>query len=97
MTARPGPFLSLLLAGLVFAPAMGSAQESPAAVRTGAAAYGGWETAAPGVRRLITPADMPPPYATGSAGNAPDVVARPAEARLHVPPGLCRGAVRRRA
>ena len=37
------------------------------AVRTGAAAFGDWRTDAPGVRRLITPADLPPPFATSSA------------------------------
>jgi glucose/arabinose dehydrogenase len=37
------------------------------AVRTGAAAFGDWRADAPGVRRLITPADLPPPFATSSA------------------------------
>ena len=39
------------------------------AVRTGAAAFGDWRTDAPGVRRLITPADLPAPYATHSTAN----------------------------
>src|SRR5580692_5194563 len=39
------------------------------AVRTGAAAFGDWRTDAPGVRRLITPADLPAPFATRSAAN----------------------------
>ena len=39
------------------------------AVRTGPAAYGDWRADAPGVRRLITAADLPPPFATLSAGN----------------------------
>jgi glucose/arabinose dehydrogenase len=39
------------------------------AVRTGAAAFGDWRTDAPGVRRLITPADLPAPYATPSTAN----------------------------
>src|ERR1700722_16699010 len=39
------------------------------AVRTGAAAFGDWRTDAPGVRRLITPADLPAPYATRSTAN----------------------------
>ena len=30
-------------------------------VRTGSAAKGGWRDDAPGVRRLVTPQDMPPP------------------------------------
>ena len=39
------------------------------AVRTGAAAFGDWRTDAPGVRRLITPADLPAPFATRSTAN----------------------------
>ena len=38
-------------------------------VRTGAAAFGDWRTDAPGARRLITPADLPAPYATRSTAN----------------------------
>ena len=53
------------------------APHSPAdAVRTGPAAYGDWRTDAPGVRRLITPADLPPPFATLSAGNPSRLAAR---------------------
>ena len=33
-------------------------------VRLGPAGYGDWRADAPGVRRLITPADLPLPYAT---------------------------------
>ncbi len=38
-------------------------------LRTGPAAYGDWRTDAPGVRRLITAADLPPPFATLLAAN----------------------------
>jgi glucose/arabinose dehydrogenase len=55
---------------------------------TGAVAYGDWSRAAPGVRHLITPADMPPPYATESVSNAPRRVTRPANAWPQVPPGF---------
>jgi glucose/arabinose dehydrogenase len=55
----------LVLLGLVgAAPAV-----ADEAVRTGAAAFGDWRTDAPGVRRLITPADLPAPFATRSAAN----------------------------
>jgi glucose/arabinose dehydrogenase len=55
----------LVLLGLVGAtPAF-----ADEAVRTGAAAFGDWRTDAPGVRRLITPADLPPPFATSSTAN----------------------------
>ena len=49
---------------------------------------GDWRNAAPGVRHHITLADLPPPYGTGSAGNGPDVVRQPANARLSVPNGF---------
>ncbi len=57
-------------------------------VLTGAAAFGDWRGDAPGVRRLIRPTDLPPPYASRSSSNSPDVVARPDHAALHVPPGF---------
>jgi glucose/arabinose dehydrogenase len=60
---------------------------SPPAL-TGAAAYGDWRADEPGVRRKITPADMPPPYETASASHHPSVVARPADAWPKVPPGF---------
>jgi hypothetical protein len=50
------------------------------AVLTGTAAYGDWRSDAPGMRRKITPADLPPPYATASASNGPTVTERPPNA-----------------
>ena len=41
-------------------------------VRTGADAFGTWESDAPGVRRHITPADLPPPSHTENDPEAPD-------------------------
>ena len=52
------------------------------------AAMGDWATDAPGVRRLITIADLPPPYATPSSTNRPQLVPRPADAWPKVPPGF---------
>jgi len=49
---------------------------------------GDWHHAAPGVTHHITLADLPPPYSTPSAGNAPKVVKQPANAALSVPPGF---------
>ncbi|HTY56258.1 MAG TPA: hypothetical protein VMB26_13705 [Candidatus Binataceae bacterium] len=57
-------------------------------VLTGQAAFGDWQTDAPGVRRKITAADLPPPYATESARNFAAVVPRPKDANLKVPPGF---------
>jgi glucose/arabinose dehydrogenase len=57
-------------------------------VRTGAAAYGDWSTDAPGVRRLITPADLPPAYATPSAADPSHRVARTPSQLPIAPPGF---------
>lgn len=43
---------------------------------------------APGHERKITVADLPAPYATSSAGNAPSIVARPAGILPKAPPGF---------
>ena len=72
------------LAGTAAITASGQSQP----VLTGAAAYGDWRSDAPGVRRKITPADMPPPYETASASRYPTVVARPADAWPKAPPGF---------
>jgi glucose/arabinose dehydrogenase len=53
-----------------------------------APAFSDWRADAPGVRHLIRPQDMPPPYETASQSNSPRVTARPAGANLHVPPGF---------
>jgi glucose/arabinose dehydrogenase/mono/diheme cytochrome c family protein len=42
----------------------------------------------PGATRKITVADLPPPYATKSAGNGPKVVPRPADAWPKAPAGF---------
>jgi glucose/arabinose dehydrogenase len=77
---------------LATAPALLLLAITPAAladsVRSGPAAYGDWHDDAPGVTRHITPGSMPPPYATQSAARGPSVIARPAGAVLHVPPGF---------
>jgi len=63
-------------------------------VRTGAAAFTDWRVDAPGVRRHITPQDLPPPKQGTQAESPPDqsnrsnVVARPGNAMPKVPPGF---------
>jgi len=57
-------------------------------VLTGAAALGDWTTDAPGVRRRLTQADLPAPYATSSADNGANMVPRPAGALPSVPDGF---------
>lgn len=60
----------------------------PGVVLTGEAAFGDWTTDAPGVRRKITPADLPPPYATPSVDNGPQLIPRPEGAWPRVPEGF---------
>lgn len=71
--------------------AMTHAATAPAAIAqstlTGADAYGDWRADAPGVRRLIRPADLPAPVAPQGSSN-PRVVAKPDGARLAAPPGF---------
>ena len=55
---------------------------------TGQAAYGDYSKDAPGVRRRITPADLPKPYATRSVDNGPGVDSRPSNAWPKVPAGF---------
>ena len=57
-------------------------------VLTGADAYGDWHADAPGVWRHISPDALPAPYATRSFGQAPEVIAQPRSAGLHVPAGF---------
>ncbi len=54
----------------------------------GVAAMGDWRSNVPGARRLITATDIPAPYATRSAGNAPQLVDRPPDAKPIVPDGF---------
>src|SRR6266851_6286490 len=79
--------IGIVMAALVGAAAIAAFAQSPA-VLTGAAAYGDWRNDAPGVRRKITPADMPQPYATPSVDQVPSVVARPDGAWPTAPPGF---------
>ena len=55
---------------------------------TGPAAYGDWTKDRPGLRRKITTADLPAPYATRSVGNGPSLVRPPRGARPQVPEGF---------
>jgi glucose/arabinose dehydrogenase len=75
----------LVLSGLLSTLLLIAAGEPP---RTGAAAFGDWHDDAPGVVRHITPDALPEPYASGSASQGPSVIARPAGALPHVPPGF---------
>jgi len=86
MGILPNP-KGIIAAALAGAAAIAALGQSPP-VLTGAAAYGDWRSDAPGVRRRITPADMPPPYETASAHHGPTVVERPANTWPKAPPGF---------
>jgi glucose/arabinose dehydrogenase len=66
------------------------AQAAPpaGAVLTGRDALGDWTTDAPDVRRRITVADLPKPYASESVDNGPRLVPRPADAWPKAPAGF---------
>ncbi len=57
-------------------------------VKTGQAAFGDWRADAPGTWRRITTKDLPPPFATPSAGNGPSIAPRPDGALPKTLPGF---------
>lgn len=57
-------------------------------VLTGQGAFGDWTTDAPGVRRRITLADLPKPFATRSVDSGSRVIRRPPNAWPQVPAGF---------
>ncbi len=83
-----------LAAALLLAGGEACSQQRPNArsragkVLVGQGALGDWTTDAPGVRRRITTADMPPPYATRSADAFSRIVKRPEGAWPQVPNGF---------
>ncbi|MBV9852612.1 MAG: sorbosone dehydrogenase family protein [Armatimonadetes bacterium] len=100
---RPRPSRKILAAGAFVAFAGGllvvsrqcahtqatnAALPPPGVLRTGQAAFGGWTTDAPGVRRRITLTDLPAPYATASVDHGPQMVARPDYAWPKAPAGF---------
>jgi glucose/arabinose dehydrogenase len=65
-----------------------STRAEPQSARSGKDALGDWTTDAPGVRRKITPNDLPDPNPRESVYNSPRIVARPGDAQLQVPAGF---------
>src|SRR5271170_63572 len=55
---------------------------------TGKAAFTDYSQEAPGVRRKVTVADLPAPYATTSVDNGPKLVPKPADAWPKAPAGF---------
>ncbi len=81
-----GAALAVTVIGTVAACA---APSGPAPqVQSGKSALGDWTTDAPGVRRKITVADLPAPYATRAVYNGPHMVGRPQGAWPKAPAGF---------
>jgi glucose/arabinose dehydrogenase len=80
-------FVLFIAAGFHIAAPTAMAAES-ATLLTGKAAMGDCKSDAPGVRRKITVADLPPPSSNILAINRASVVSRPAGVPLRVPPGF---------
>ncbi len=81
---------SFVLAGLAaisvcFTGAVAASDDS---LLTGVQAYGDWHVDRPGVQRLITVKDLPPPFASKVAANFPSIVSRPDGAMPEVPAGF---------
>ena len=66
----------------------GEPRTSGQEVLTGEAARGDFTSDAPGVRRKLTVADLPAPFATESVRNQPSEVAQPDDATLKLPAGF---------
>lgn len=85
-TCRSGNAALIIAAVGAFLGAAAVVRADP--VLNGSAAYGDWTKDAPGTRRHLTPADLPPPYASRSAVNFGRIVPRPSGAVPKVPPGF---------
>ncbi|MGD0103667.1 MAG: PQQ-dependent sugar dehydrogenase [Rhodopila sp.] len=77
---------TMLAVSLITAAITGWASADP--VRVGQAAFGDWRGDGPGVSRRIAPDSLPAPFATQSVASMPSVIARPAGAAPHAPPGF---------
>lgn len=68
--------------------ATASASDVQSGTLTGQAAFGDWTSDAPGVRRKITAADLPAPFATRSSNNGARMVPKPKDAWPQAPKGF---------
>ncbi|MGA2128276.1 MAG: sorbosone dehydrogenase family protein [Xanthobacteraceae bacterium] len=85
---HPRWFLVALAVALSFPILIVRGQTASDKVLTGKAAFGDWRGDLPGLRRKITAADLPAPYATRSASNFSSEVAKPRDAQPKVPSGF---------
>ena len=69
-------------------PARRSGAQDANELLSGPAAFGDWTKDRPGLRRKLTTADLPAPYATRPAANGPSLARAPQGAKPKVPPGF---------
>lgn len=67
---------------------LAASSKASSEVLTGENAFTDYQKQAPGVKRKITVADLPKPFATPAVGNAPKVIARPSDAWPKAPEGF---------
>jgi glucose/arabinose dehydrogenase len=80
---RNGALLALACGAYALAQQAGTPE-----VLKGAAAFGDWQQDKPGLRRLITAQDIPPPAASEGVANFSQAVPRPDAAKPAVPDGF---------
>ena len=87
-TATHVPSVAMAIAVTLFTSGVLSAQtrDDGMQVLTGSSAFGDWRQDKPGVKRLLTPHDLPA-ISTPTYGKA-EIVAMPAGAKPAVPPGF---------
>jgi glucose/arabinose dehydrogenase len=77
-----------LALAIVLISSYAAGQRSNGTVLRGAAAFGDWRTDKPGVRRHMTPQDLPPPTTNASTQNFPGPAPMPSGAKPQVPAGF---------
>jgi glucose/arabinose dehydrogenase len=81
-------YLKTLVTAPIVAPAPAAAPMTALSAPPPPAPFTDFRSEVPGAVHKITIGDLPAPYATHSAGNAPTVVARPADAWPNAPKGF---------
>jgi len=81
-------YLKTLVNAPVLGPAPAAASLTPISAPQPPAPFSDFRSEVPGAMHKITVSSLPAPFATSSAGNAPTIVARPADAWPKVPHGF---------
>jgi glucose/arabinose dehydrogenase len=81
-------YRAIAFVAAIFLSSFATAQQDSGKVLKGKEAFGDWRTDKPGVRRLITPQDLPPPSDNRKTANFAKVVPPPRAAKPEVPAGF---------